>query len=108
MIHFTTFRISVLSSMGILFAQTAAAHHGASAHVDLDQQITIVGTVDHFERINPHSFLYVNVPSGSKQAGLWQCELKSQAIPSKFERTRAGVTIERAFLSRPSLRTVAA
>jgi Family of unknown function (DUF6152) len=71
----------------LLLPGVAMAHHGAAAHFDLTQRIEISGTVQKFERINPHAFLYVSVPNPSGPPDVWQCELNGTSYL-----TRIGIT----------------
>ena len=75
-----------LVGAALLLPGGAAAHHGAAAHFDLNQKIDISGTVVRFERINPHSFLYVSVSGTSGASDVWQCELNGTS-----QLTRLGI-----------------
>jgi hypothetical protein len=47
--------------LGTGFASLASAHHGL-ANFDLNTDITVEGTIADIALINPHSWIYVDVP----------------------------------------------
>src|SRR5689334_6058899 len=57
----------------------AFAHHGI-ANFDLNKDVTISGAVKRLAFVNPHSWLYVNVPSATGQAVEWRCEMRSATV----------------------------
>ena len=58
-------RPAALMLTAIAFAVPAAAHHSYAPY-HMDQLITIDGTIESFEWINPHSLVKVRTPHGLK------------------------------------------
>jgi len=56
-----------------LGAQAALAHH-SFAMFDMTQEKTITGTVTDFQWTNPHSWIWVKVPTASGVAEKWGVE----------------------------------
>ena len=61
---------------GLLGAGAAPAHHGASAY-DLEQTITVTGTVTEFHFVNPHVLIYVATTAADGREVVWAGELTS-------------------------------
>ena len=87
--HFSLHRMAawIFAPAVLLFPGPTLAHHGAAAHFDLNQRIEVFGTIQKFERINPHAFLYISVPAASGPPDIWQCELNGTSYL-----TRIGIT----------------
>jgi hypothetical protein len=60
----------------VLGAAPAAAHHGASAY-DLEQTVTVTGTVTEFRFVNPHVLIYVSTADAGGRERVWAGELTS-------------------------------
>jgi hypothetical protein len=67
-----TIRLAALAAVSV--ALPAAAHHSGAM---FDDQLTLelTGTVTHFDYVNPHSWLYVNVEDESGDVTEWGFEL---------------------------------
>ncbi len=63
----------------VLGAPSAFAHHGI-ANFDLNKDVRINGTVKRLAFVNPHSWLYVNVPGPSGEVTEWRCEMRSATV----------------------------
>jgi hypothetical protein len=50
------------------------AHHSFAAEYDATQPITLKGTVNHVDWVNPHSWLYVDVTGPDGKITTWRCE----------------------------------
>ncbi len=59
----------------LCFAAPALAHH-SFAMFDQKKIVTLVGTVAEFQWTNPHAFIEIDVPAGSKVVH-WSIELNS-------------------------------
>jgi Family of unknown function (DUF6152) len=65
---------------GLTFVAPAAfAHHGI-ANFDLNKDVAISGTVKKLAFVNPHSWLYVNVPGEGGNPIEWRCEMRSATV----------------------------
>ncbi|HVY66396.1 MAG TPA: DUF6152 family protein [Gammaproteobacteria bacterium] len=77
-----TFRHLVrAAAAGVLMAglPVAFAHHGI-ANFDLNKDVSINGTVKRLAFVNPHSWLYVNVPDANGTVTEWRCEMRSATV----------------------------
>jgi len=63
------FALSALLSIG----STAALAHHSFSNFDMDQSLTLTGTVKRWEWTNPHSYLYVDV-TDDKGPTTWAVE----------------------------------
>jgi hypothetical protein len=52
----------------------ALAHHSFAAEYDSGAQITIKGTVNHVDWVNPHSWVFVDVKGTDGKVTTWRCE----------------------------------
>jgi hypothetical protein len=50
------------------------AHHSFAAEYDAAQPITLKGTVNHVDWVNPHSWVYVDVTGTDGKVTTWRCE----------------------------------
>jgi hypothetical protein len=57
----------------------ADAHHGL-ANFDLNTDITVEGTIADIALINPHSWIYVDVPNSDGAPTRWKCELRGGTV----------------------------
>jgi hypothetical protein len=71
------FRLAALAAS--LAAGTASAHHGL-ANFNLNIDITIEGTIRDIALINPHSWIYVDVPQADGSKAEWKCELRGGTV----------------------------
>ncbi|HEY0961442.1 MAG TPA: DUF6152 family protein [Pseudomonadales bacterium] len=62
-----------------LTAAPASAHHGL-ANFNLNIDITIEGTIRDVALINPHSWIYVDVPQADGSVAEWKCELRGGTV----------------------------
>ena len=58
-----------------LFPFAVQAHHGASAHFDLNTELKIEGVLTDFQMVNPHGFVYFNGVSENGALEPWRCEM---------------------------------
>ena len=59
---------------GLLLAAPGIAHH-SGAMFDSEIELTMNGTVTHFDYVNPHSWLYVNIENDDGSMTEWGFEL---------------------------------
>src|ERR1700733_14013415 len=66
-------RLSVL--LGVFLAvMPAFAHHSFTAESDINQPVTLKGTITKFDFVNPHGWLYIDVKGDDGQVVNWAVE----------------------------------
>jgi len=65
---------SVLFVELLTVVSPAFAHHAFAAEYDIDQPITLTGTLTKVEWINPHGWVYVDVKDSSGKVANWAVE----------------------------------
>ena len=58
----------------LLHAGSLAAHHSFAGEFDAQKVFTVKGVITRFERINPHSFIYVDAKGENGQVERWALE----------------------------------
>jgi hypothetical protein len=66
--------LALCGALLALAAPPAAAHHAFSAEYDIDKPITLKGKVSKVEWINPHGWVYVDVPDDKGATKTWAVE----------------------------------
>ncbi|MFL2546636.1 MAG: DUF6152 family protein [Candidatus Rariloculaceae bacterium] len=51
------------------------AHHGAAAHFDPNDVVTLNGVITELQFVNPHSFVHIDVSDPNGEVTSWRCEL---------------------------------
>ena len=64
------------SSAMLLMARPLAAHH-STAMYNMDNPVTVTGTVKRFEWTNPHAFIYLAVKDENGKEVEWTVEMMS-------------------------------
>jgi hypothetical protein len=67
-------RAAIMVGVGLLLAQPAWAHHAFSAEYNVDQPVTLKGTLTKMEWVNPHGWLYVDVKDADGKIASWAIE----------------------------------
>jgi uncharacterized protein DUF6152 len=71
-------RRALISSLAFLCAGApAAAHHSFSAIFDSAKPVTITGTVNRIEWMNPHTWIYLDVKKNDGSVEAWSFEMGS-------------------------------
>ena len=70
--HARTALIGGLLSLG--FAFSAFAHHSFAAMYDLEQKVTVHGTIAQVRLTNPHSWFYLDVKNDKGEVERWAFE----------------------------------
>ncbi len=68
----------------LLFSVGSSAHHGASVVYDLNQKVSITGTVTDFQFVNPHVLIFFNVAGEDGAVVAWSAGLTS---PNRLARS---------------------
>ena len=53
----------------------ADAHHGAAAHFDLDDVVTLEGMITELQFVNPDAWVHIDAVDDGGVAQSWRCEL---------------------------------
>jgi DNA/RNA endonuclease YhcR with UshA esterase domain len=61
-------------------ASAAVAHHSAPVFYEVDERITVSGTVTEFRFSNPHAILKLEVVADDGERQLWTAETTSPSI----------------------------
>lgn len=61
-------------SIGLLSAGLVCAHHSFAAEFDIDQPVTLEGVMTGMDWVNPHSWIYVEVPREDGTVESWAVE----------------------------------
>lgn len=78
----------ILSCLGVLSVQAAFAHHGVTAHFNLQQPVVLDGEIDRVVMRNPHATMFVNVPDANGNPVTWECEMHGSTILGRLGVTR--------------------
>ena len=70
-------RYGLLTGAVLLAATPARAHHSFTAEYDLNQPITLKGTLAKMEWVNPHGWIYIDVRGPDGKAVTWAIETGS-------------------------------
>jgi hypothetical protein len=71
-----TIRRYLLAAAALLAAAIpAAAHHSFAAEFDVNQPVTIRGTVNKMDWVNPHTWIYVDVKNPDGSVTTWRFEM---------------------------------
>ena len=71
--HFHSLKLVVLGVVCLSAGQSSAHHSGAM--FDDQTMVTLTGVVTHFDYVNPHSWLYLNVENDDGSVTEWGVEL---------------------------------
>lgn len=66
-------------SLFLCYSPLGLAHHGI-ANFDLNIDISISGTISDIALVNPHSWVYVDVPNNDGSVSPWKCELRGGTV----------------------------
>ena len=70
-------RALILSLVSLLGTAPAAAHHSFSAIFDSGKPVTLTGTVNRIEWMNPHTWIYLDVKKDDGSIEAWSFEMGS-------------------------------
>jgi hypothetical protein len=83
--------LPLVSALGafLLFGAGADAHHSVAGQFDATKRATITGVVSKVDWINPHVYIYMDVPDQNGAVTTWRLE----SLPTAMLR-KAGLTSE--------------
>ena len=70
-------RALTVALVALLGTAPAAAHHSFSAIFDSGKPVTLTGTVNRIEWMNPHTWIYLDVKKGDGSIEAWSFEMGS-------------------------------
>jgi hypothetical protein len=79
----------LIAAAAPLAAAQASAHHSVPGTFNVDKTVSIKGTINKIDWINPHIYIYVDVKDRSGAVTQWKVE----TLPTNHMR-RAGITKE--------------
>lgn len=69
------FNTALTAAFSLLFvASSAWAHHSFAAEYDNNKQVTVKGTVQKVEWVNPHAYVFIDVKDESGKVTTWAFE----------------------------------
>lgn len=78
--------LSLVSFCTVAIALQAAAHH-SHGNYDLSEWLPLEGTVKEVHRLNPHSWIYLEIVDDTGEAAIWALEA---TFPRWLERNGIG------------------
>ena len=76
------FRYSAVTAVLALVcvSNSSLAHHSRASHYDMENRVTLSGTVTRMEWINPHSYVHLDVKGTAAAVDHWTVELYPTAM----------------------------
>ena len=69
--------ILLILALGLLFPAAPAVGHHSTSMYDMQNPVTVTGTVKRFEWTNPHAFIYLEVKDEQGKPVEWEVEMMS-------------------------------
>jgi hypothetical protein len=73
----------IVGTLIFLSVQSASAHHGL-ARFDTTHIVTMKGTITRFDWINPHAYVYADIPDEHGKTVNWMLECGSLGMLKRF------------------------
>lgn len=71
--------MTILATAGLM-ASTVSAHHSFSAEFDAKKAVKLDGRVVKMDWVNPHAWLYIDVPTADGKTERWSVEFGSPNV----------------------------
>ncbi len=75
-------RLALMAAFAAM-AGSAAAHHSVAGEFDQSKRATLTGTISKIDWINPHIYVYLDVPDEHGQVTTWRLETLPTAMMRK-------------------------
>ena len=63
-----------LSTVAILLTLPVQAHHSVNGQFDTNDRVTVTGTINHVDWVNPHVYVYLDVTNDDGTVTTWGLE----------------------------------
>ena len=73
-IRTSTFILLLAGALAVLGAPAAIAHHAFTAEFDGTKPVMLQGVVTRMDWVNPHSWIYIDVPQPDGSVQQWEVE----------------------------------
>lgn len=74
------FAYVALATIALVPTTQLLAHHGAAAHFDPDDLVSLDGVVTEMRFVNPHAFVHFDVTGANGEFTAWRCELTGATL----------------------------
>ncbi len=91
--NFSTYLSRASLALVLCISNQAMAHHAFSAEFDAEKPIELKGKVTKLELVNPHSWLYVDVPQEDGKVANWGFEFGAPFNLKKNGITKASLPV---------------